>query len=310
MGRNNLKLYGVGNALLHYREKKGLSQTQVCEGICTEMTISRIETGEREFDSMISETLLSRVGKTAYRFEFVLNEEDYKLYELRENIEKFTKEGKVEAAKEKLHEYEDLTPSDSVLHKQFIVYYQALLMEREKWESKDIIKLFHEAIDLTRPDYKEKTYSLRLYSAMELKIIYHLFLYEHYEEEDLESVFRFVEEIYDEEEKRNVMLPFYLYLVKRYEEEENFHEMKRISGQAVSLILSGRSYLHLMDFYYYELWAEYELNKDIMTWKEKRKELFQRCNEIYYMSMAIDDADMMEKVKVFSEDKIGWQIIM
>ena len=274
------------------------------------MTISRVETGEREFDSMISETLLSRVGKTAYRFEFVLNEEDYKLYELREEIEKFTKEGKVEAAQEKLHEYENLMPSDSVLHKQFILYHQALLMKWEKGDNKIIIKLFHEAIDLTRPDYKEKTSELRLYSTMELKIIYHLFLHEHYEEEDLALVFRFVEEIYDEEEKRNVMLPFYIYLVKRYEENHNFHEMRRISGQAVSMILSGRSYVHLMDFYYYELWAEYELNKDSVTWKEKRQELFQRCNEIYYMSMAIEDQDMMEKIKVFSEDKIGWQIIM
>ena len=71
-----MKLYGVGNALLHFREKNKISQIQLCEGICSLTTLSRIEIGEREFDSLISEILLSRLGKAASRYEFVLNEED------------------------------------------------------------------------------------------------------------------------------------------------------------------------------------------------------------------------------------------
>ena len=114
-----MKLYGIGNALLYYREQKHLSQIQVCEGICPEMTLSRIETGEREFDSMILETLLERIGKTANRFEFVLNE-------------------------------------NSVLHEQFVLYYEAIIMEKENGSIQNIIGLLHEAINLTRPDYREK----------------------------------------------------------------------------------------------------------------------------------------------------------
>lgn len=44
-----MKLYGIGNALLYYREQKHLSQAQVCEGICSEMTLSRIETAENAY---------------------------------------------------------------------------------------------------------------------------------------------------------------------------------------------------------------------------------------------------------------------
>ena len=45
-----MDLYNIGKAIYHYREKNRLSQAQVCEGICAEMTLSRIETGERECD--------------------------------------------------------------------------------------------------------------------------------------------------------------------------------------------------------------------------------------------------------------------
>lgn len=76
MGDKCVELLDVGSVVLYYREKRNLSQTQVCEGICNEMTMSRIETAGREFDSLISETLLERLGKTSNRFEFVLNDED------------------------------------------------------------------------------------------------------------------------------------------------------------------------------------------------------------------------------------------
>lgn len=41
-----MKLYGIGNALLYFREQMKLSQIQVCEEICSEMTMSRIERDE------------------------------------------------------------------------------------------------------------------------------------------------------------------------------------------------------------------------------------------------------------------------
>ena len=43
-----MKLNTVGIALSYYREKYGLSMTQVCEGICSPATMFRIEEGYRE----------------------------------------------------------------------------------------------------------------------------------------------------------------------------------------------------------------------------------------------------------------------
>lgn len=305
-----MKLYGIGNALLYYREQKHLSQTQVCEGICPEMTLSRIETGEREFDSMISETLLERIGKTANRFEFVLNEEDYRLYELREKIKHYTNESDIEKTKECLKKYKNIMPENAVLHEQFVLYYEALIIEKENGSIQNVIRLLHEAINLTRPDYKEKTTKMILYSSMEINIIYRLFLYEDYTEEMLYPVIRFIEEMYDKEEKRDLLIPFYLFFVQRYEKEEKFYEMRRISDEAISLLQRGRSYLYLTEFHFYAVKAMYQLYKSTQEWEVKKQEIVERCNEIYYMSMIIEDKEMMEQVKQFCEENLECQITM
>lgn len=77
-----MKLNTVGIALSYYREKYGLSMTQVCEGICSPATMFRIEEGYREVDSLVSATLLSRIGKQVLEFELLLNEKDYNLFRL------------------------------------------------------------------------------------------------------------------------------------------------------------------------------------------------------------------------------------
>ena len=66
-----MKLNTVGIALSYYREKYGLSMTQVCEGICSPATMFRIEEGYREVDSLVSATLLSRIGKQVLEFELL-----------------------------------------------------------------------------------------------------------------------------------------------------------------------------------------------------------------------------------------------
>lgn len=305
-----MKLYGIGNALFYFREQKNLSQMQVCAGICSEMTISRIETGEREFDSMLSETLLERVGKTANRFEFVLNDEDYALYELREAIKRNVAETNIGAAKEYINRYKTIMPEQSVLHEQFVLYYEALIIEKENGDSEEILRLLHNAIDLTRPDYKDNSDQMILYSVMEINIIYHLFLYEDYTEEMLNPVMRFVREMYDEEEKGELLVPFYLLLAEKYEKEGKFFEMKKISEEAITMLQGGRSYLNLTNFHFKLVKAGYQLYKSSQDWSIYKQELVELCNAIYYMSMITEDEDMMGKVIQFCEENLECQITM
>lgn len=305
-----MKLYGVGNAVLHYREKSKLGQMQVCEGICNEMKMSRIETGEREFDSLISETLLSRLGKTANRFEFLLNEEDYYYYILRENIEKAVDAGELESAKVHIAEYRKNIPDAHELHEQFLLFYESMLMKAEGRAAKDIVTHLYKAINLTRSDFREPAQRLRLYSKFEIRIIYELLLYEDYPEEYMESLFHFVDEMYDIEEKAAALIPFLYYFEKKYKHKECWNELKKVTERAISYLQMGRTYLYITKFYFMEMLAEFHLYKRTDEWEERRAKLVQRCNEIYYMSMAIDDTEMMEKAESFCREQLGCQITM
>lgn len=305
-----MKLYGVGNAVLHYREKSKLGQMQVCEGICNEMTMSRIETGEREFDSLISETLLSRLGKTTNRFEFLLNDEDYYYYILRENIEKAVDAEKLESAKTYIAEYRKNIPDTHELHEQFLLFYEAMIMKEEDKAVKDIVTHLYKAINLTRSDFLKPTQHLRLYSKFEIRIIYELLLYEGYSEVSMGSLFRFVDELYDMEEKAVVLVPFLYYYGKKYEQDENWYELKKTTEYAIPYLQAGRTYSYITEFFFLKMLAEFHLYKGKDEWEERRRKLVQRCNEIYYMSMTIDDLKMMKKAEYFCREQLECQITM
>lgn len=304
-----MELRGIGNAVLHYREKKGLSQMQVAEGICNEMTMSRIEIGKREFDMLLSETLLQRLGKTVERFEFLLNDEDYKLYLLREKIMDSYKHDALEKAKMYIEQYKKVIPDTHILHEQFLLFYEALIMKAEKKKTdKEVIEMLYRAVNFTRSDFKEMTSKIRLYSVIEIKIIYELFLLGECSYEEISSVLRFVEEMYDEEEKGSTILPFLYHAAKEHENQKNWYQLEKVTNQAIGFLHKGRIYIYLLEFYFMEMEAEYFLYRENLDWNQKRMDLIQRCNEIYYMSMMLEECDMMQKSEKFCEEKLECQI--
>ena len=303
-----MKLYGVGNALLYYREKENITQEQLCEGICPIATLCRIETGEREFDSLISDTLLSRLGKTANRFEFVLNEEDYVLYDTREKIENSIKNRNVEEVEHLIEKYEKLMPQNQILHQQFITFYKAMVL-KEKGKKEEVINMLHEAINMTKPDYKENSDNLKLYSVIEIKIIYELFQYEKYEEENLNSLFQYMNRFFDEEEKASSFVPFMYQLVLQHEEKEKYMEAIKIAEKAIDTLCNGKSYLYIADLYFEKLKCEEKLYNGTKQWKNRMKENYEMCNDIFYMYMVEENLDKMNQIDKFCEEKLGCQII-
>lgn len=304
----HMKLYGVGNAILHFREKSNLSQLQVCGGICSTTSLCRIETGERNFDSMISETLLGRLGKTANQFEFVLDEEDYHLYETRKKIEDSLKSNLLKEAANYMDKYEQIMPQNQILHDQFLKFHRTQLLKKKGADEETIIKGYLEAIQMTRPDFNKKTKKMMLFSPIEVSIIYELFLYDKLNENDLFSLFRFINNFYDKYEKEDIMIPFLIKLVYQYEKEEKYRDVIRISEEAIDIISSGRKYTHMADFYFLKINAQYKLYYLTEEWQQLRKNMIEICNSLYYMYMIEEENEKMEKVITFCGEKLKCQI--
>ena len=143
-----MKLNTVGIALSYYREKYGLSMTQVCEGICSPATMFRIEEGYREVDSLVSATLLSRIGKQVLEFELLLNEKDYNLFRLRKDIHRNLEEKNLDTAEKLLQSYQSVMQKKQVLHEQYYLWGKAELLQKRgasKEEIKaELTKIFNE----------------------------------------------------------------------------------------------------------------------------------------------------------------------
>lgn len=130
-GKSIMKLFGIGNALLHYRLKYGLLQEDVCDGICSAATLSRIETGRREFDSLITEVLIGRLGKTVYKYEFLQDNYDYYYYSRRSEIEICVEHMELDQAEKLIFHYMDHLPENNhSLHRQFLLYHQFLIAKK------------------------------------------------------------------------------------------------------------------------------------------------------------------------------------
>ena len=82
-----MNLNTIGEILRFYREKYNFKQSDVCNGICSISTLSRIENGNKAADSLILECLLGRIGKEVLQFEMILNDYDYSLWMVRKNDE-------------------------------------------------------------------------------------------------------------------------------------------------------------------------------------------------------------------------------
>lgn len=299
-----MELYGAGNAILYFRRKKEFSQTQVCEGICTEMTLSRIETGVREFDSLISEVLLSRVGKTPDRFEFVLDEKDHYLYNVREKIKGSLHQKDLEKAEKYLREYEKIMPKEQLLHKQFVLYYQAMLNQQKGDSQAHIRALLHQAINITRPDYKEHPKTMMLFSNIEVRIIYQLFLYEHYSEETLSSLLQFMENTYDAEQKERLMVPFLYQSMRRQEESGNWFDVEKMCTRAIQVIQAGRGFAYLTDFYFSRVKARERMRHGRSEREDIREELLEDLRTVYYMSMVEENSQRMQEAEQFCREKL------
>lgn len=164
----------IGATIQYFRESIQLSQGKLCKGLCSVATLSRIEAGERDVDSLLLETLLERLGRMSNQFELILTDEDYILYQNREAIKKKIEDKDPITAQKLLAEYEQAAASKGNVHIQFIAVSRALINELEGGSDEATIELLMNAISYTVPDFTTKKIKDYYLSNCELDIIINL----------------------------------------------------------------------------------------------------------------------------------------
>jgi len=160
----------IGFAIQYFRKKYHISQNKLCKGLCSAATLSRIESGERDADAFLLETLLERMGQSPNKFELILTEDDKDFIQRREEIQNQLDKKEFTTAYELLSTYNNLVDSGGNVHKQFVKRTEAQLNELQGGTAKKTVELLNEAIIFTVPDFK--THNIKDYylSNTELNI--------------------------------------------------------------------------------------------------------------------------------------------
>lgn len=161
----------IGNYLKINREARGYLLREVCDGICSEATLFRIESGKKNVDFLMIETFLSRMKIERTEYESVLDEEDYCAYKQRETIEVLVKNMAYGQAEKRMAAYERQYGTE-MLHGQFLSFQKASL-ERTKPQPKwqQVKTLFQKALTITAPDWQKKFEQKEILSNLELSCI-------------------------------------------------------------------------------------------------------------------------------------------
>ena len=102
------------------REAKGISQEVLCEGICSQETLSRIESGKRSPNKKNFYQLLKKMDMERETYYGFIEADDYELYEKVRWYNRCFPKGRLEEAGKLLDEIESGIDMTKVVNKQFI----------------------------------------------------------------------------------------------------------------------------------------------------------------------------------------------
>ena len=162
----------LGEYIKQRRLDLGLTQEQLCEGICEPMTLSRLENGKQTPSRNRINALLQRLGLPDDRYFALLSKNELETEALQKEIVACNVTEKVSEGFEKLAQFEKLTDPDDPIAQQFILRSREVLgcLDR-RYTPQERIDLLMQAIRLTVPRFELDQIEQFLYSRDEIKII-------------------------------------------------------------------------------------------------------------------------------------------
>lgn len=162
----------LGDYIKQKRLDLGLTQEQLCEGICEPMTLSRLENGKQTPSRNRINALLQRMGLPDDRFFALLSKNELEMEALQKEIVACNVTEQVAEGFEKLAQFEALAAPDDQIAQQFILSSKVLLGRLDgRYMPREQIDMLMQAIRLTVPRFDLENIESFLYTKDEITII-------------------------------------------------------------------------------------------------------------------------------------------
>ncbi len=183
-----MKKNTLGEIIYSLRKKAGMTQEDLADGICSTVSISRIENGNQMPSGKVLEKLLERLGTGTYQLCNIYYENEYqeKIHKSLEEIEALVSDGDLTSAKSALEKIcEEEMDVTNLQHKKMI---DAAIDIHEGRAGDDIEKDLLDALLLTKPKIKLEDFRGELLSPTEVNILVMLVTANHMAEKNIEAI--------------------------------------------------------------------------------------------------------------------------
>lgn len=168
--------YSIGELIKSLRLQKGITQEQLCRGICSTVTLSRIESGRQVVGKNNFTAIMQRLGLNAenYFSDFV-EAEEFDFLMKKKQVFNLIYEKEYEKAKLLLDDISGDSRFQEGLNRQFLLLHSSIIKMRgenlTESEYSAILNDLHTAIKLSIPQYKENEVNNYLLTSQEIEII-------------------------------------------------------------------------------------------------------------------------------------------
>lgn len=120
-------VYLIGEVIKRTREALGLTQEELCDGICSVDALSKIENGKRSPNRGNFEALMERMGKDGKKYFPYIRSGDMEVHRMRKEIEVLLSNNQYEKAEELLEVMESRIDTEDMVNKQVVLRLRAIL---------------------------------------------------------------------------------------------------------------------------------------------------------------------------------------
>ncbi len=149
-----MDLYIIGKMIKEFRERRRISQEDLCDGLCAVSTLSRIETGKQLPNRKLTEALMGKLGVAVAGNDIVMTQIEIRRW----NIELAVTERILAEDKNfgyMLEEYEQLGNMD-ILEEQQLLFFRMMLGFMNGKKPPQLLEESIVALRLTFPDFEYK----------------------------------------------------------------------------------------------------------------------------------------------------------
>lgn len=288
--------------ILRTIQERGISQRDLCYGLCSESTFTRYLRGERHMDRLLMTVLMQRLGESPERFCPLLTEDEYVYFEWRQRV-----------AVAQIHkDWNRLslllrepiacdTSCNEVLQRQYYLLVSGIVQEKCYGNREESLKALEKAISLTVPDYQT---NLRERICLGVQEINALLLWQELQPDEeisyrmLKKLVGYIDVCYTDVQVKCRIYPQvvaqYLPLLNR---REQYYEcmtlaqkaigLMNVTGYAVSVEGIQQAYTEAMRAV--QAPAYEVVQKQMLAWREIRRECIgdeeEAGDELYLLNM-------------------------